>query len=312
MQKSIAFAATLALIICSSLSAQAATITGNPVNDGWTKGGNSLANGTYIRGEGTFSFDIYSAAFTVEAGSNLDIAAGSYSWLPGDQIVGLGGKFVTTDATTAGWSAFQPNPYIPSNGDGVAVNDDVSSSSRPVAKFGTSTSNFTPSTTAPFQDGNGNGSLSAPDGHGGDGAILARITSNRNSGGAGQLGLPDRVDRYDAVGNLILSTSSSAQVTDANFRNVARLMYTWSNEFAAGHIGTWQFVINVSLLERVYPYNAYPQPGDQANMSVQRGDNRFTDGLAAIPQAAVVPEPASLAIWVLLGASAIFYHRRRR
>lgn len=303
MKKLIAFAATMALIVCASINARAATISGNPVNDGWTFGGNSLANGTYIRGEGTFSFDIYSAAFTVAAGSNLEISAGDYSWLPGDQIVGLGGKFVSTTAAAAGWAAFQPNPY---SGGGVAVNDDVSGSSRPVAKFGTATSNFTTSTTAPFANGNGNGSLDA--GHGGDGAILARITTNRTLSGASQLQLPDRVDRYDASGNLILSTSSSAQVEDDDLAYVARLMYTWDTN----HIGTWQYVVNVSLLAREFPYNAYPEPGDQANMAVQRGDNRFTDGLVATPLTDVVPEPASLAIWLILGVCAWGCYRRRK
>jgi hypothetical protein len=277
----------LVAMLAAGFSAQstAATIAGDPSADaGWSLGGNSLANGVYVRGEGTFSFDIYSAAFAVEAGSNLDIADGAFSWLPGDQILGLGGKFVPTNAATAGWPAFIPNPY-PSGG--VAVNDDVSGSSRPVGKWGTSTSNFSISSTAPFANGDGNGSLDA--GHGGDGAILMRITANRGSSTDDMITNLDRVDRYNAAGQLILSTSSSAIVEDDNLLKVGRMIYKWNGT----NISSWEYLLNASLLAREFPYGAYPTDGDETILAVQRGDNRFVDGLI---NDAVVPEPGSLAL----------------
>jgi hypothetical protein len=298
--RSLTTAAAALLLTCFVQISFALSPTGNPaVDQGWEFGGNSLANGTYVRGEATFSFDIYSASFAVETGSNLEIADGQFSWLPGDQILGLGGVFVNTDATTAGWPAFTPNPYIPANGDGLVVNDDISSSSRPVGKFGTSTSNFTVSTTAPFLNGDGNGSLDA--GHGGDGAILMRITQNRGSSTDDVITNLDRIDRYDAAGVLILSTSSSAVVEDDNLLKVGRMIYKWNGS----NISSWQYLLNTSLLEREFPYGAYPEAGNQAIMAVQRGDNRFTDGLIN-----TIPEPSSFLLLAL--SSSAFVVRRRR
>lgn len=277
-------------VALAALSGSAlAAITGNPVADGWSFSGNSLANGTYVRGEGTFSFDIYSSAFTVQAGSGLVISDGAYSWLAGDQVLALGGKFVPTTASAAGWSSFSPNPY---SGGGVAVNDDVSGSARLVSKFGTSTNTFSTSTTAPFLNGNGNGSIES--GQGGDGALLLRTTSNRSAGGAGLIGMLDVATRYDGVG-----TPSSLDP------RVGRMAYTWSNAiYSAGAIDTWEIMVNVSLLARVSSYGAYPVAGDDAIMAVQRSTNRYTDGLVT-----VTPAPGALA---LAGLGGLVVLRRRR
>ena len=298
----------LVAVLAAGFCAQsaAATIGGDPSADaGWSLGGNSLANGVYVRGEGTFSFDIYSAAFAVAGGSNLDITAGpagQYSWLPGDQVLGLGGKFVPTDAVTAGWPAFTPNPYVPANGDGLVVNDDISGSTRPVGKFGAATSNFTVSTTAPFLNGNGNGSQEA--GHGGDGGIMMRVVNNVTAGNAGTIRLLDRIDRYDAAGGLPISTSSDAGIfEDDDFVNVGRMMY----QYSGGAITSWEYLLNVSLMQREFPYGVYPTAGDEAIMAVQRSNNRFVDGLI---NDAVVPEPGSLALAGLALAGLVAARRR--
>lgn len=272
----------------------AAVVTGNPNADGWSFEGNSLAKGTYVRGEGTFSFDIYSTSFQVTSGSSFDITDGGYSWLVGDTVLGLGGQFVPTTAAAAGWPSFQPNAY---SGGGVAVNDDVSGSSRPVAKFGTESSNFTASTTAPFVNGDGNGAMNL--GHGGDGSVLARITQNRGSTDSGLLHLLDRVEVYKGDGTVLTYGSLS---TNTTFRKVARFIYIW--DAINGNIASWEILLNVSLLERQVDYAVYPTANDQGIMAVQRSDNRYTDGLVQGAAAAVVPEQQSLAIWAILGLSA--------
>ena len=70
-----------------------ASITGNPLTDGWTSYGNSLASGTYVTGSGNYGYEAFGAGLTVQAGSNLEISAGSLSWLAGDTVLGVGGIF---------------------------------------------------------------------------------------------------------------------------------------------------------------------------------------------------------------------------
>jgi hypothetical protein len=293
-----ALACTIVLGIASLTNA--ATISGDPSADsGWAFGGNSLANGTYARGEGTFSFDIYTANFTVASGSSLEITDGVYSWLAGDEILGLGGKFVNTTAAAAGWPAFIPNPY---SGGGVAVNDDVSSSSRPVGKWAVAGSALTTSTTAPFLP-TGNGVSDFSGGAAGDGAMLARITVNRDALGAGTVQLLDLVQRYDGTGTANLTSG-----TTPSLLKVARGIYTWSTGiYAPGAIGSWEYMLNVSLLQRQFSYSAYPEAGDQAVLAVQRSTNRFTDGLVQ-----TVPEPTALALVGLASIGAIGGFRRRK
>ncbi len=102
--KSILSLLVLSGVALTPASLRATPLTGNPSADSsWTFNGNSLNNGTYIRGGGTFSFDIYTNAFTVTAADTGLIAKG---WSVGDTVIGLGGVIVPNDMTAAhtGWS----------------------------------------------------------------------------------------------------------------------------------------------------------------------------------------------------------------
>lgn len=82
----------------TSITANAATVvTGNPEADSWTAGGNSLADGVYVRGAAGFTFETYSAVLNVSSGSNLQ----SSSWLVGDTVLGVGAAFTGFSPDTA-------------------------------------------------------------------------------------------------------------------------------------------------------------------------------------------------------------------
>ncbi|MCC5827984.1 MAG: PEP-CTERM sorting domain-containing protein [Phycisphaeraceae bacterium] len=271
-------------------AANAASVTGDPsVDSGWILGGNSFDKGVYVQGSGTFSYDIYSASFTLDAVGHSAIinsfTGAGLDWLAGDRIVGLGGKFVGNTIANTGWDAgeWEWKPY---SGGGEAFNDDVSGSSNPQAKFGTSAATWSPSTVAPL-NGNGSGST----GDGGFGAIHMRTQisfGNRTDAGNGIPDLPDLLRRVDGLG--------SAVTMDNEF---GRLVY-----IADGQVPeSWQWLLNIDLLERNFAGDPTPLPGDLAIASVQRGTNRFTDGLIN-----VVPEPTSLA---LLAVGGLVLLRRR-
>lgn len=279
-----------------ALPTQAATLTGNPETDGWTFQGNNLDNGVYVRGQGTFSYDIYTTGFTLDASYHTDLV--DSLWQDGDEIIGMGGVFVDYTAAEANWGAFTTAPY--NAGDGVAVNDDISTSARFISKFGTSTSSFSTSSEAPWgTGGNGEGSLSG--GFGGDGSILASF-QGATLGGAGTVADAGNVERYGAGGGVGVNLTAG---------RYARYSYTWSNQYTTGHVGTWEMMLNLSLLERGTSYGLYPELGDDAVQTVQRGTNRFSDGLVTTGNSAVVPipEPATLS---LLGFALIAAVRKAR
>jgi hypothetical protein len=141
--------------------ALATSITGNPAADGWTLNGNSLANSVYVRGNANYAYDAYSAAISVQSGSNLAIDDGVNSWLPGDTVLGVGGHFVNITAAEAGWTAFTGNAVNLLLG-GADFGEDV----KLQAKFSTDTGNFSASTIAP-DAGNGLGSMGSNGGEGG-------------------------------------------------------------------------------------------------------------------------------------------------
>jgi len=284
---------TAILVACLAHQAHAAQLTGDPSADtGWVFNGNSFDQGVYVRGEATFSFDIYSASFSLDSTAHSNVinsfTGAGLDWLAGDRVIGLGGKFVDNTIADTGWDPgdWQWSPY---SGGGTDFNDDVSGSSNPQAKFGTSAANWSVSTAAPLF-GNGNSSTS----DGGFGTVQMRATGsfgNRTDAGNGIPDLPDLVRRVDSGG--------SAVTIDDRF---GRLIY-----IADGQVPeSWQWLLNLDLLDREYAGDPTPLPGDPVIASVQRGNQRFTDA-----QVNIIPEPGSLA---LLGMSslALLFRRNRR
>lgn len=273
-------------------------LTGNPFSDtGWTLAGNSLDNGTYIRGGGNFSFDAYSASFLLESGSALDGL--DPNWKVGDVILGMGGVFVPNSglAGDTGWAT---------DGLGaVAVNSNISKSLRIVSKFGVNPSSWAASTVKPTS-GNGQGSTSG--GHGGDGAILVGT----------QTGFLDQTDDTPTPANTLVVPNEAQRYAAPSYSgtnvpfNIARLIFNLDTN---NLVSSWEMLLNTTYLSSVSPYGDIPQPGDRFDQALQRSSNAITDALVPSAELAVVPEPASLIVWSLLGLSLVGVRRlaaRRR
>lgn len=289
-----AIVCAVALLTPNTIVWGGVALTGKPFSDtGWSLAGNSLDSGTYIRGGGNFSFDAYSASFLLESGSALDgIDA---NWKVGDVILGLGGVFVPNSglAVDTGWAT---------NGLGaVAVNSNISQSLRIVSKFGVSPSSWAASTVKPTS-GNGQGSTSS--GHGGDGAILVGTLAGfldqtvTTPTPANTLVVPDEALRYAAP-----SFAGTILQTD-----IARLIFKLDTN---NLVSSWEMLLNATYLSSVSPYSDFPHPGDRFDQALQRGKNStlFTDALVPSAELAVVPEPASLIVWSLLGLSLVGVRR---
>ena len=246
-----------------------ATVTGNPVSDGWTFQGNALSNGSYVRGNANYGYNTYASAMAVTAGSNLAINDGVNSWLVGDTILGVGGEFAGITASEAGWSAFT----------GSGVNAILGEDTKLQVKFGTANANFSASTIAP-DSGNGLGSFGT---NGGNGAVQIRTTAYFAAAdwlaGSGSLQLLNKPSHIERNG------------TAAPDADVARLIWIWDG--TSGHVDSWQILLNTSLLRRLDPTFAGldPSVGNMALMTVQRRDGVYTDALVTI-----VPEPATICL----------------
>ena len=281
------------VLLCLGGIAQAA-VTGNPLADGWTSGGNSLSNGVYVRDPANYGFETYAGLLAVSSGSNLEISDGANSWLVGDTVLGVGGRFANITASEAGWTAFTGN----------LVNSILGEDTKFVAKFGTSLASFAPSTIAPAA-GTGLGSMGT---NGGNGAVQVRTsgwfygythlpeTNTTWSGNSGQLMLLDKPTH-------IVRNGTAAPDAD-----VARLMWIWNP--TAGHVDSWEILLNTSQLRRLDPTFLGPDPsgGNKAIASVQRRDGVYTDALVTMP---AVPEPSSI-IALLGGLGSLLAIRRRR
>jgi hypothetical protein len=114
----------IALLMANTAQAVNVGFTGDPGTDNWLEQGLSTEVGTYIRGDGNWSYKVYTASFTLTAGSPLLGA----NWQVGDLILGMGG-------------VMNPNTQ--------------DFSPRLVAKFGAADATFKPSTTLTSGDGIG-------------------------------------------------------------------------------------------------------------------------------------------------------------
>lgn len=289
-------ALTLANLSFNQAVLQAAQfITGNPSADaGWTFNGNSLNNGTYIRGGGTFSYDIYTKSFVVAAD---DAALISKGWTAGDTVIGLGGIMVSNDllAIHDGWATDGVTAVAGS--DNTVNGVDFTTSIRIVSKFGVSPTSWSASTVKP-NAGNGLGSGSGGDG--GDGTI--ELTTNAGdivSGNAGTL--------INAT-NAFQDTFNGSNWVQTSLSNKSFSLYEY--QMSGTLLSSWEMMLDTTKLGSLYPYTNIPQPGDRLNQALQRSVNtvQFTDGLAV---AAPVPEP-SAAILSALGAAGLLTFSRIR
>lgn len=289
----IGFVAVAVLIVAGSV--RGSMVSGDPSADaGWSAQGHALENGVYVKGSANYGFQTYSAALTVTAGSNLEISDGSLSWLAGDTVLGVGGVFESITAGDAGWAGFS----------GGAINALLAASTGPKlqAKFGTSAATWTTSGVAPGA-GDGNSSSSA-----GGGRVQVRTSAYFRTGTPD----PGQTEPWTLDGNsgqvLVLDKDSHIAWDGASVqpsKKVARMIWVW--DAGSGEVASWELLLNVSLLERVAPGDfagLFPAPGDMAIMTVQDGDNAYTDALVT-----VVPEPAGIGMLILGGLSVL---RRRR
>lgn len=253
-----------------SSSAGAASVTGDPAADGWLYQGNSLAAGTYIRGTGGWSFDVYSNAFIL---SPLDSLVGG-NWQSGDQIVGLGAK-------TTGQYIYSPNL---------------------VAKFGSSTATFSPS-TVPAPNGDGNGSFSS--GMAGLGGV--QVDYNYEFSGtvlrsdqaplSGQLIKPDNV-LYDD-GSPLFSLVSRNQ-------DFARVVALFNRVDGADILESFEIILNLSYLGDstrlgIAGPGGIPALNGKSDLAVQRFANEYTDAYLLTSPA---PVPVPPALWLFASALA--------
>ena len=288
MKRLLLVTAVLALL-CASVAASAA-VTGDPVSDGWVLGGNSLENGVYVRGSANYGFDAYSKQIT---GLAITDADPTYSWLVGDTVLGLGGKFAGITAAEAGWSAFTGN----------AVNSLLggTQSIKIQGKFGTAGSDFSASTVAP-DAGNGGGSLGT---NGKTGAVQIRSSAYFSAAtwaaGSGIL------QPLDKVSHIIRQDASAPDM------RIARLIWNWDSTNA--RLSSWEILLNTSLLDRTDGGFAGPTPtaGDLSLVTVQNGDGAYTDAVVRSVPETVVPEPVSLILGIMgLGSVAGFKRLRRK
>lgn len=234
--------------------ANALPITGNPVADGWSWQGNSLAPGTYIRGTGGWSFGVYNQVFT------LDVTDGN--WQTGDQIIGLGG-------VTSGQYIFWPNV---------------------VAKFGSSTASFSASSLL-SPNGDGNGSFSS--GMAGLGGVQVDFhfkfddgvgiqpgthsTTTVRPGLANTVLLPDHVLYTSAIGSFLGFPFAVTPDINPDF---ARVIGLFSPDGSGQDIlDSFEIVLNLSYLDREVA-GPLPQVNGKSDMAVQRFYDDFsTDAL---------------------------------
>jgi hypothetical protein len=268
------------LVLSVSLASAAITLTGNPAQDGWTAGGNSLSSGVYVDGAGNYGFDVYSATMTADAA-----IATAMGWTQGDTILGVGGVFNGANPELVGATS---GPKIQVKyGTGISVPTPWAASSTLVAP------------------GNGNAHF----GNGGEGAAEVRssgfLSSSAWIASAGQLVPSTSSDPIDRI-------VGGTEIDNQPYTNVFGLIWTVS----AGQPSAWEVLLDITQLAAASPTEPTPLAGDQAIMTIQNGAGDFTDALLNVSALAPAPapEPASLVVWSLIGltiAGAAWRHRNR-
>ncbi len=241
-------------------------ISGDPAADGWSRQGNSLEPGVYIRGSAGFSFDVYGTAF--------ELATGDGNWIAGDRVLGLGG-------VGTGQYVYWPNL---------------------VAKFGSSASSFSASTVA-SPGGNGVGSFSS--GGAGEGGVQVDLDYPFD-GATGKLtatvsGVQQVADNVLYQGTHHFPDSALNAQCSVLFAlpqcgldpQLARASAVFSRDGDGRDIlASFEIVLNVSYLGRE-GYAPVPQIGAPSDLAVQSFANAYTDALVG-----AVPEPQTYAMLV--------------
>jgi PEP-CTERM motif len=287
----------LILLLLAGSTASASTISGNPVADGgWTFQGNSLADGTYIRGGGNTDFNLYTTSFTLAAGSALTSNV-TDAWQAGDTVLAMGGVVTTTNGIAAGWGA----PFV-----GDAVNADLTTSERIVTKFGTQSTSWGASTIAPSTGTSpfGNGLGATSNGDGSNGAILlGTLTGDLTLANSGVL------QGYGASDTSQVYKTADSNVGDTISKTIGQ--YIFNVDPTTHVITSWEVFLDTTKLAGLALGVPVPAVGDRIDQALQRSTNatQFTDALGTI--ALATPEPSSLALAVL-GTIGLFLASRRR
>lgn len=257
-----------------------ATLTGNPLTDGWNMVGNSAQLGNYNASgsyppDPYFSADMYTSEFTLQTGSQLITTGGAFNWNVGDTIVGVGGMF-----NPAGNNTTVDDSYR--TGDGAT---DI----RFVVKYGSTTATWAPSSAGdvPWQPGNlptapAYGSLV----NGGPGSILL--------GTSAYIFFPAISGQFVTPVDSPEEQTNSGTVTISG--SVGRVATVWSGSAVVG----FESVLDLTLLDALYP-TANVLPGNEYVLDLQDNKNEFQLSQADV---ATVPDRTQTVV-LLAGATAL-------